>query len=149
MKAHFKKGLSGYSGTSDEAVYYYHPRLKRCLVRSYVIPKNKPNTDRTKAIMANLKQIQPSESYKQNLRDYLLVYNEHKDYRHKPLLSWMNIYLKIMYAMQKALPEQVDLKTITRQQIVDQDLPCKTLKSAIEFGLIPEMKGYDYWDKEI
>jgi hypothetical protein len=149
MKVHFKKGLGGYSGTSDDAVYYYHPRLKQTYVREYVIPDNKANTDRTKSIMANLKLLQPSEAYKTNFRDYLLAYNEHKDYRHKPFLTWTNVYLKMMHAMQKEMPSQVDLKTISRQQIFDNNLPCITIKAAVEFGLLPPMKGYEYWDKEI
>jgi hypothetical protein len=149
MKVHFKKGLGGYSGTSDDAVYYYHPRLKQTYVREYVIPDNKANTDRTKSIMANLKTLQPSDSYRSNLREYLLAYNEHKDYGHRPLLTWTNVFMKLMHALQKEMPGQVDLKTLTRQQITDQNLPCKTLRAAIEFGLLPAMKDYEYWTKEI
>jgi hypothetical protein len=149
MKVHYKKNYSGYSGKDEEAVYYYHPKLKVSLMRAYVVPNNARNTDRHKLIMANLKLLQPSQGYKQNFSDYLLAYNQHPDYRHKPLLSWNNIYLKMMFAMQKTLPEQVDLKTITRHQIIAQSLPCRTLKSSIEAGLLPPMSGWEYWDKEI
>jgi len=149
VKVHFKKGLSGYSGTADDAVYYYHPKLKMCLVREYVIPNNAKNTDRTKAIMANLKLIQPSDGYKTNFNDYLLAYNDHKDYRDKPMLSWYNLYIKMLFAMQKSLPEQVDLKTLTREQIHAQELPCISVKKTVEAGLLPPMRNYDMLDKQI
>jgi len=67
----------------------------------------------------------------------------------KPMRTWTNVYNKLMFAMQKAMPETVDLKTITREQIYEQNLPCKTLKAAIEFGLLPAVKDYEYWDKPI
>jgi hypothetical protein len=141
MKVHFKRAMDGYSGKSDDAVYYYHPRLNLCLVRDYVIPKESTATVRFKAVMANLKQIQPSEGYKRNLKDYLLQYNQLKDYQHKPMLTWNNLYVKLMFAMEKALPG-VDLTTLTRQQIEQDVLPCRSVKAAVEAGLLPVVEGY-------
>lgn len=149
MKVHYRKGIRGYSGTTEDAVYYYHPKLQVSLVRSYVKPNNEKNTSRHTAIMKNLKLINPSAGFRLNFHDYHLAYNNHRDYQHRPMLSWNNLYIKMMFAMQKALPEQVDLKTITRQQISEQNLPCKTLKDSIEFGLLPPMDGYERWEKEI
>jgi hypothetical protein len=51
--------------------------------------------------------------------------------------------------MQKAMPVSVDLKTITREQIASQNLPCRTLRDAIEAGLLPMVEGYQRWDKQI
>ena len=55
----------------------------------------------------------------------------------------------MMWNMQKTMPDQVDLKTITKEQIYDNNLPCKTLKQAIEAGLLPEVEGYQRWNKQI
>ncbi|MDY0151003.1 MAG: hypothetical protein RBS43_01875 [Candidatus Cloacimonas sp.] len=33
MKSTVKEGLKGFSGKLDGAIYYYHPRLKRTLMR--------------------------------------------------------------------------------------------------------------------
>lgn len=148
MKAHFKKGFNGYSGKLDGLVYYYHPRLKRSLVRSYVVPNNKPNTDRTKAIMANLKLIQPSDAYKQNFKDYLYAYNEMKENQHQPMLSWYNLYIRMLFALQKQYPS-VNLLTLSRAQIYAENLPCKTVRAAIEEGLLPIIKNYERLTKEI
>jgi hypothetical protein len=145
MKVHYKKAICGYSGTTDEAVYYYHPQLNLSLVREYVRPKDSSATDRIKAVMANLKLIQPSAGYKQNLKDYLLQYNRLKDYQHKPMLTWNNLFVKMMFALEKAFPE-VDLTTLARTQITELDLPCHSVKSAVEAGLLPEVDNYSHLD---
>jgi len=33
MKVTVKEGIKGFSGKLDSAIYYYHPRLKRTLMR--------------------------------------------------------------------------------------------------------------------
>jgi len=40
-------------------------------------------------------------------------------------------------------------QTITREQIFSQNLPCKTLKDAIDAGLLPRVNGYERWQAEI
>lgn len=149
MKVHLNMGVNGLSGKVDGAIYYYNPRLKVCVMRKYVRPEPNANNERTTSIMKNLKMINPSEGYKANLKDYVMYYNESKEYGHKPINAWNNAWLKLMFAMQKAMPETVDLKTLTRDLIFVQNLPCKTLKDAIEFGLLPEMPRYERWDKPI
>lgn len=149
MKVHFKYGLQGYSGYLDDAIFYYNPKIRQTLMRPYVYPRLNHNNERVTTIMSNLKLINPSEGYRQNLKDYIMFYNDSKEYGHKPLSAWNTAWLKMMYAMQKAMPMEVDLKTITRQQIIIDDLPCRTLKTAIEFGLLPAMPGYERWDNPI
>jgi hypothetical protein len=149
MKVHFKKNFAGYSGTSDEGIYYYNPRLKQCMMRDYVYPRLTENNERTTSIMANLKTLNPSEGYRNNLQDYVMYYNDSKDYGHKPMNAWNNAWLKLMFALQKAMPGQVDLKTITRQQIIDQNLPCRTVKAAIEAGLLSAVGNYTYFTNPI
>ena len=51
--------------------------------------------------------------------------------------------------MQAKYPEQVDLKTITKEQILEQQLPCLSVKTAVEDGLLTKVPGYQYLDKEI
>jgi len=77
------------------------------------------------------------------------MYHDHKDFAHKPLNSWNNLFLKIMFAMQKAMPEDVDHRTLTGEQIVNQNLPCRALESAVEAGMIPKLKGCERRNKEI
>ncbi|MFO8145360.1 MAG: hypothetical protein R6T89_06515 [Candidatus Syntrophosphaera sp.] len=51
--------------------------------------------------------------------------------------------------MQAKYPDQVDLKTITRDQVLSQDLPCRSVKAAVEDGLLPQVPGWDNLDHEI
>lgn len=148
MKAYFKNLLSGLSGVLDDKILYYHSVLEVCLLRSK--PEFEPNsrTERLKQIMQNLQGINPSAEYKQNFKDYLIQYNNLKANKHKRLISWSNLYLKMFYAMQKALPG-VDLLTITREQIEMQNLPCKTVKNAIDAGLLPKVNDYQRYNRNI
>lgn len=146
MKVHMKRNFAGYSGTIDEAVYYFHPRLRRSLMRDYVVPKESASNIRMKTTMANLKLLEPSEGYKQNLKDYMNNYNAMPEHHKKPMLTWTNVFLKLMYAMKAANPV-IDLTTITREQIITQDLPCQSVKSAVEAGLLPSVEGYEWYDQ--
>jgi hypothetical protein len=148
MKVHISKGIKGYSGASDGVVYYYHPKMQLCLAREYVVPDNKPNTDRTKAIMANLKLIMPSAAYKQNFKDYLYGYNDLKEHRDKPALSWYNLYIRMLFALQETVPG-VSLLTLSRAQIYAENLPCKTVAAAVEAGLMPSIPYYERLTQEI
>jgi hypothetical protein len=55
----------------------------------------------------------------------------------------------MMWAMQAKYPQQVNLKTITREQILEQQLPCRSVKAAVEDGLLAKIPGYQYLDNEI
>jgi len=148
MKVHLSMGVNGLSGKAEGVVYYYHPKLKLCLVRKYSVPNNANNTNRTKAIMANLKLIQPSAGFKVDFDDYLTGYNKLKEFQHKPMLSWYNLYIKMLFALQK-MDTRVNLQTLTREQIYAQNLPCKTVCATIEAGLLPPVKDSQWLTKEI
>jgi len=148
MKAYFKDGFKGMSGKNDDSIFYYHSKCGVCVVRSK--PEFKPNatTNKMKSIMANLKQLNPSQSYKQDFADYLDDYNALKDNRGNQLISWSNLYLKLLFKMAKANPG-INLLTISREQVFAYNLPCRSLKAAIEAGLLPIVDGYERFDKEI
>jgi len=148
MKVYFKDGFKGMSGKNDDSIFYYHSKCGVCIVRSK--PEFKPNatTNKMKQIMANLKLLNPSQSYKQNFADYLDDYNALKEMRGNQLVSWSNVYLKMLFKMAKVNSE-VNLLTLTREQIFADNLPCKSLKAAIAAGLLPIVDGYERFDDEI
>jgi hypothetical protein len=49
--------------------------------------------------------------------------------------------MKLMFSMAKTIPE-IDLSTITKQEIYDFELPCLSVNRAVDAGLLPEVKGY-------
>jgi hypothetical protein len=148
MKVYFKNMLTGYSGKLDDAVMYYHEKADACILRS--LPEFVPNerTEKMKNIMANLQAINPSEAYKQDFKDYLLLYNELKQKGMRKAVTWSNLYLKMLYNLQKTNP-QVELLTLSRAQILAENLPCGTVKAAIEAGLLPEVVDYERFNNSI
>ncbi|MCB5260703.1 MAG: hypothetical protein PHY41_04980 [Candidatus Cloacimonetes bacterium] len=147
MKAHVKAGIKGFSGKLDGAIYYYHPRLKRTLMRRAPKMPIQPQNNDYRDISRKIKEINPSAGYRNDFRIFLNLLMDHDDTVRLP--SWYSLYIKMLWAMQAKYPAQVDLKTITRDQIIAEDLPCRSVKRAVEDGLLPEISGYQYLDKDI
>jgi len=43
----------------------------------------------------------------------------------------------------------IDLSTLTREDIIENNLPCRTVKQAIEAELLPVVPGYEFYNNEI
>ena len=99
------------------------------------------------AIAKQIKDINPSEGYRNDFRNYLNLLRDRDDSVRVP--SWYSLFVKMMWAMQAKYPEQVNLKTITKAQILEQQLPCLSVKTAVEDGLLTKVPGYQYLNKEI
>lgn len=147
MKVKFHYGLAGYSGKLDDLVYYFDKTAGSMFARRYRYPKLTQENERVKKTSGQLFAIEPSDAYKDNLRLYLMHYNGLKSTA-KPMRSWVNLYIHLMHKMAKAIPE-VDLTTITREQIYQHDFPCISVKRAVEEGLLQEMAGYESMAAEI
>jgi hypothetical protein len=144
MKVFFKNNIMAYSGKCDGLVYYYNSKLGRMMTRKWVTPKTSSQNILFSQISANLKALNLSESYKQDLRDYTIRYSTLKEFQTKPCLNWHSVFTKIMWAMKDALG--LDLTTITREQIETDNLPCRTVKQAVEAGYIPVVRNYERLD---
>lgn len=83
-----------------------------------------------------------------DLRIYLNWYKCIKDENKKNLRSWANVYLLLMHNMAKAYPE-IDLRTLTREEIYTRNLPCISVKRAVEAGLLPEVHNWQEMDAEL
>jgi hypothetical protein len=140
MKVLFQNILKAYSGTCDGLVYYYNPRLDRVLCRRYVIPKATPQNARLSLVSRKLSALAPSADYITDLKYYAALQRE----RH---LSWRNIYMKLMYALKRKY--NVDLTLLSKEQIYTQNLPCKSVKQAVEAGLLEPIPGYERLNAEI
>jgi hypothetical protein len=98
-------------------------------------------------IAKQLSKIKPSEEYKNSLRMYLSLLSD--AHLSEKMISWNNLYSKIMWNRQKKYPASIDLTVITREQIETQSLPCRSLKSAVEDGLLPLLPGYEIFTAEM
>jgi len=86
------------------------------------------------AISRNLKAQNPAPEFVNDLKIYAALY------RDAPL-NGQNVYIKLMYALARTY--DVDLSTLTREQITEQELPCATVNQAVEAGLLPPVQGYE------
>ena len=119
-------------------IYSSHRDGEVIIARRYVYPKLSEQNTKTGTITANLFSLNPSEGYKQDLREYIRLYNATPQGEEKPLHAWNNLYLRLMHAMAKDDPT-IDLRTLTREEIYARDLPCVSVKRAMEAGLLIEV----------
>jgi hypothetical protein len=147
MKATVKEGIKGFSGKLDGAIYYYHPRLQRTLMRRAPKMPVQPQNEDYRAIARQIKAIDPSPQYRYDFKIYHSALMDKDASVRYP--SWYSLYVKMLWAMRTKYPGTVDLKTITRQQITDQNLPCRSVKAAVEAGILAEVPGYEHLDRQI
>jgi len=147
MKAKTKYGLTGYTGNVDDMIFYTLPNS------DVLIGRRKPEHFTQAAqhsdyrlIAKNLKKIQPSDAFKNDFRVYTSLYKDLPEAK-KSVSGWYNLYISMLWTMQKA--GMADLKTLTRQQIYDNNLPCKSVKSAVQAGLLPAVLNYQSLDNGI
>ena len=159
MKVYYKNLIKSYSGNFDDLIYCYNPRLKCYYARSHS-PRRKTAQNQLYADIAkNMKRLSPSPEYRQDLTNYVNAYNSKKEYREHPLNNWYNAFTKLMWNMAKTyslngipLTENstlINLTTLTREDIIEYNLPCRTVKQAIEAGLLPVVPGYEFYNNEI
>ncbi len=149
MKVTFCYGVKGYKGNVDGMIFYSDKRTKKTYGRREFTFDNHPGQPPFRNVQQQIYAIQPHEYYRGDLSTYVFYYNLLPENRDKRVRTWTNIYNKLMFNMQKAMPETVNLKTITREQIYEQNLPCKTLKDAVEAGLLPMISGYECYHNQI
>lgn len=134
MKVLFKDLLKAYSGKCDGLVYYYNPRLDRVLCRRIGKPRETAQNRRLSEISRNLSALDPAAGYILDLKHYAALHSERQ-------LNWRNVYIRMMYALEKAYG--IDLTLLSREQIETQSLPCRSVKTAIEAGLLAPVPGYE------
>ena len=134
--------LGEFTGKLDGLIYYRRRPGGRIYVRKQFRFKDHPAQPGFAAAQRAIYALAPSAGYKTDLKDYLLLYNQQPGNAEKPAQSWTNLYNKLMFALQKKYPAQVQLAALTRYQIISQDLPCRTVKASVEAGLLPEVRDY-------
>jgi len=147
MKASVTTMISGFSGKLDGLVYYYNRHLQKFIVRK--VPRFTPSehTRRLGNIFQALAKLSLSYNYKQDFDIYLAILRSSNHPQGKNLLTWYNLFVKLMWKMKKVYG--TDLESITVQQIREQNLPCISIKRAVEDGLLPYVNGYDRFDNEM
>ncbi len=147
MKANRANLLGEFTGKLDDLIYYRRRPGGKIYVRKQFKFKDHPGQPAFASAQKAIYALNPSDAYKRDLKDYLILYNKLPANSEANSQSWTNIYNKLMFTMQKKL--QLQLKDITRAQITQQNLPCRTVKAAVEAGLLPEVKEYERFTSPI
>ena len=142
MKVQFKHLIAGYTGKADGMVIYYNRALDEVIIRRLPKVKLGAHHTRFKAISKNIYGLQPSRAYKDDLMRYAYELRKQRAHRYDKLIVWNNLYGRIMFNLAKMMPETVDLATLTRAQIEADNLPCRSVRQAVEADLIPSVAGY-------
>ena len=109
-------------------------------------PRPNENNRRFAAIARNLKRIAPSQAFITDMTVYTDIHSRHARVKDRIYSNWYSAYLKMMYALPK-VETYIDLEAITRAQIDANDLPCRSVKRAVEAGLLEPVPGYELLDK--
>ncbi len=141
MRVAFKNMNNGYAGKADDSVIYYIRKTNSFYVKKRPHSYSGENQNKFRDIMRNLGTIKPNFYYKEDFGFYLELYNQLPDQKYGAVMTWCNLYMKVMFTMAKTFPD-IDLTTITKQQIYDRELPCLSVNRAVEGGLLPPVKGY-------
>ncbi len=134
--------ITGLSGRLGKLVFCIEKKSGACWTRLYVKPEITEHNHEIGSAAKNLSTIyhQVNEGYMDDLKDYVdrfnLEYLEHKGY-----MKTFPCFMKMMYAMKRKHPS-VNLKTLTIDQIMSEDLPVRSIREAVEHELLPVVKRY-------
>ena len=148
MKVYFSAGTGILSGRLKEIVYCHSRKYGYTFVRRRVYPALSNSNANIGDKAHNIWRLKPSEAYRNDCRSYVEKHDAMRKYSRIPLRAWSCLFTKLMYALENANPE-VDLRTINRDYIYAHDLPCISIKKAVEAGLLPIVKGYETLDNSI
>lgn len=149
MKVYLKNMVQGFTGSVDGLIYYTDKRTGKVYVRKAFTFKDHPGQPTFREVQRQIYLLYPTKAYQFELKDYCSYYNNLQENSNKPVFSWCHIFNKLMWNMQKKFPETVDLRQITREIVYKEQLPCISLRAAIEAGLLPMVEGYERWEAKI
>ncbi|HNX37106.1 MAG TPA: hypothetical protein PL124_00460 [Candidatus Cloacimonadota bacterium] len=147
MKVTLKYDQLSYHGKLNDLIYYWHPQAGKMVARRRPQKhKESAGNARFRLISRNLRDIQPSEGFAEDLRVYLqMLKNENPVLG---IMNWYALYNQMMWKMQDLMPG-VDLTILTREEIIQDDLPCRSVYRAVTAGLVPKARGFERFTEHI
>lgn len=141
MKATVKLALPGFTGNMDDVVIYYNSKLNKLIAKKKGTSDFVPDNTITKEIYAFARRISLSADYKKDCDKYINAYNSKNRRNGKAMSSWPSVWMKVMRAQKKLLPE-LDLNTLTREQAIEANLGCISIAKAVEDGFLEKVPGH-------
>jgi hypothetical protein len=147
MKVTTQFGISGLHGNKDGLIYYMLPNCTTLLARSMPTRfAEAQQHDDYRKIAGNVSRLNPSVAYKNDFKVYTALYKELPNIN-KGVSGWYNLYIKMLWAMQK--DGLADLKVLTKDEIYQNNLPCKSVRNAVEAGYLPVVTNFENLDNGI
>jgi hypothetical protein len=149
MKVKFVSCVSALSGKMEEFVMCIDKKSGTVWMREYVKPETTAHNHMVGSIAKNAGLFKEgvSTGYMDNLMDYADRYNLATLGQTGRVTGYTTL-MKVLYALKKAIPG-VDLLTLTPQDVIDSDLPIKSVREAIANGLLPFIQRYLDLDADI
>lgn len=147
MKVTLKHRIAAYRGECDDLVYYRNRRTGGLVARRYVKPAYSSSNHRLGAATRHLNALAPSPLFMKDLKLYIELYNSLRDPEEGLINNSRGLYVKLMYAQAKALG--INIIDLTRELISSQQLPCRSVKCAVEVGLLTAVEGYERLTNEL
>lgn len=141
MKATVKLALPCFAGNMDDVVIYYNSKLNKVITRRKGTSNYIPDYSITKEIYAFACRITLSADYKRDCDKYINAYNSKNRCNRKAMSSYLSVWIKVMRAQKKLLPD-LDLNTLTREQAIEANLGCISIANAIEAGFLENVSGH-------
>lgn len=145
MKAKLKVLLPGFTGNMDDVVIYYNAKLNKYIARKKVMPKFTPDNSIVREIHAFRRRIRITDAYIDDCREYIRLFNQRFRRQGRAMSTWPNVYMKMMRALNKQHPE-IDFRALTRDDVLNMDLPCKTVAAAVRAGYLEQVPGFEGLD---
>jgi len=142
LKVRFKNNILSYTGKCDDLVYYYNSKFGKTVCRPYTPSKPGPQHTRFTLVAKNIKALNFSPEYINDLKVYTELWNSRSPTRDTPYANYRNCLIVMLNKMVKMYP-QYDLATITRDDIEMNLLPCLSVYQACEAGLLKKLNGYE------
>jgi len=147
MKAKLKVLLPGFTGNMNDVVVY-NSKLNKYITRKKIMPKFTPDHSLTREMHAFRRRINVSEGYIDDCREFIRLFNQKFRRQGRAMSTWPNVYMKIIRTLKRQFPE-IDFKTFTREDVLEYNLPCKTVAAAIEAGYLEKVPGYEKLDRAL
>ncbi|MDD2262078.1 MAG: hypothetical protein PHW20_07425 [Clostridia bacterium] len=148
MKAKLKVLLPGFTGNMNDVVVYYNSKLNKYITRKKVKPTFTPDNSLIQDMHVFRRRIIITEGYIDDCREYIRLFNQRFRRQGRAMSTWPNVYMKIMRALKKQYPD-IDLKTISRDDVIERNLPCRTVAAAVEAGYLEKVPGCEKLDREL
>ncbi len=142
MKASLKLAIPGFTGRMKNVEISYDPDQNLYTARKIrASPIHVPDSSDVKAAFAFARRIVLSDTFLDDCHKYIVAYNTQYRKQNKALTSWSAIWLKMMKAQHKAYPE-LDLDSLSREEFISRELPCRSIATAVDAGYLLAVPGY-------